>query len=834
MEELLDTAISEGVTSEDVTYIKRFIENSDYIAAAEFLERSLHTHKDVIRNRTLKLAKTTKTGEPAEPNTIHYLLTRMGFSNIVTTNYDTLLEEATQTFKSSLEYTMVNWKQASHVLRPRAPSQRYILKLHGSVNDLADVFVLSRSAYLRAYRDGAFINHWLRASLTHNSFLIIGSSLNDYDILGLFREARSSIPTEMIIGPHFAVLDKSLPPMYAAFLKECYSINTILIEMNSTNVHRFLTALHGRVALKQVQSANFTLLPASYFAKAIKVLCEKIKQAMGVDQISLYMVDKVDSRILMQWLPASHNRRVKAPDEVSDFFLQMRDINYCYLSDHTRDASNARKIFSKSSSADNAIIVMPVASQGKKWGILVLTSRIPNCLTDDHLKALRLYAKSIADTYIECSEKIRAVSYISKNITFDFVHDALNTNRIVKHASASNELDYIIYTIDYLNGELIAHCDSSYMDKAKQHPSLIVRDGKLRLPFDGKYLALKAMDQGTSLRYISREQAEKENPDYKSVIRETFDLFKIKGNLYISPVRSFGYISAILAAWNKPPCTDGLFHSTVFDRVKRFVRVLMNDYTRSRDRIIDPKAGGASKFIKSLDDALAKVDLRERWGNRIHDPRFQKGIIDAILRTLTHPSTSLMKVRLWVRTHTPARILDSSRDLSKVRFVIHSSFSHTNALFDGLPNVDGYANEGIESIASDRYTQFTLKRFALDPYARFQKPRDFGDSPDGNAGSLHKDPSGEWLTAPIVWRIKGRSLDDYRSGDNARLLGFLSADSHRKNGDGRPEIIDLSPEEEAYQRCVMDLASHLLAPIVRAIVIGSKGAPHKRGSVWRK
>jgi len=915
IKKLRDFAVKKGAKSKDIEYIDEYIERHDYITAAELLQRSLKLESNVIAGQAAELMRTVKpdrnqqVGRKPKPNPVHHLLTRIGFNHIVTTNYDRLLELAQE--NSTLDYVPFSWKQHEDVLTAMLEGKHCLIKIHGSVDDTSDAIVLTRTKYLKVY-SGGHINNWIRSSLVSNSFLFIGYSLNDFDILSLIKEAKSSVGAEIAIGPHFAILDrKSYRPIYANYLKECYNIESIRIEIhspkhrdaktspsavppksaappgaaspvtvtpttaaspaspaaapkiqksrkhrqdaNANNVLSLLVALHGKLALKRARQANFTLLPNSDFASAMSDLREKIEDAMGVDSFALYLVESVDSRTLMDWTaPLSPDATITTPEiarpEVVNFFVEMRDVHYCYLAHKGRNFKRARQIFG-TSSADESLIAMPVVSQGKKWGLLLLKSRIPYCLTEDHLNALLVFTKAIADTFKECDRKNKIVQRFANEITFEYMRNLLVTNRIIKEVSQNSKLDYILYTIDYMRGRLIGHFDPRFIKKFEaaradsggrpvsagaefEHNTYV-------LNFTQPFLAIKALERGTALRYSTPEEALADNPECKEGIEKGFELFDITGNVYVTPIRSFGDISAILVAWNKEPCADGRFHQTVFDRVKRMVRVFMNDPFR-RDNS-PPESGQASQFIKAADEAMRKVDGGKLWRDKLKDPRFQRRMINAILRILTHDSTKIMKVRLWlIRTSNSNYPEDPDIQLDdETKFFLHSSYTHEDATFDALNQVNGYVPRSraqiIESVADDTFTEYTLKRFRSDPYARIQRPRDFGSDIDKNADKLHKHPAGLWITAPIVWRRRGGAVtgakpEVYRTGQNSNLLGFLSVDSHRRfaAGDELPDKtqavketiwpIALSPEQLAYQKCIVDLATHILATIVQEIL----------------
>jgi hypothetical protein len=813
LEDLAKIAEGHDANKDDISHVRELIKRKDYIMAAEMLQRSLGVNRSLILSRTQDLMRSRSKG----PNPLHFLLTRLGFSSIVTTNYDDLLERASSAFTHTENYSTVAARDAGTA----SDDRRCIIKLHGSTDDSPESIVLTRSAYNSTY-GGSAVNDWLRSRLISKSFIFAGYSLSDFDLLSLVREARASAPTK--IGPHFAILDsKSVRPAYSDYLRECYNIESVLVDIHQDGLRNLLIQLHGMLAVRHSEAKSFTLQPAECLANAIELLCKRIRRAFGVDSLTLYMVDGVDSRTLRRWSDSdpqmSSRLGEQAHADIAEFFYQMRDINYYYAGRTGNGSGTARNLFLEHVN-NKSVMALPVVSQGKKWGLLVISSKVPEFMTEDHMRALRAFARAIADTYIEFKSRNDSVKHLAEGVTFDFIREVLNTSRIVKQASAKNELDYILYTIDYDKGQLRAHCDERHVEAAKLSKESRVRivNGAYTLRMENKHLSVKALSLGSTLRYATPSDALNANPECEKGIKDGFALFGIEGNIYINPIRSFGHISAILVAWSRKKCEDGVFHSTIFDRVKRLARVIMND--PSRHEIRDPSISLGKQFLDFLESNLRFADGGEVWNGKLADLAVRTGIIKATLNSLTHDSTCLKKVRLWIVDGRGSAYLVSGK-IQGADFSLRASYSRADAVFDGLPQLDGYVREYkpiTTSAKSSEYTKYTVKRFASDPYARFQRVEEF-HGPDKNSPELHKDKHGKWLVAPIVWRVTGSKLDEFQSGKNARLLGFLSADSHANVGGVPTEVPQKNPsEQEAFQRCVMDLASHILAPVIHAIV----------------
>jgi hypothetical protein len=149
----------------------------------------------------------------ALPSLSHCLIASLPIREAVTTNYDSLFEEA--------------WRAATGeqpAVLPRtleAGSARWLLKLHGDVNDESRSLVLSRQQYFELEHTGAAVAAVVQALLLTRHVLIVGYSLTDetfhriaYDVRALSQAsetsalAASSQPgvggrfgTALIVGP---------------------------------------------------------------------------------------------------------------------------------------------------------------------------------------------------------------------------------------------------------------------------------------------------------------------------------------------------------------------------------------------------------------------------------------------------------------------------------------------------------------------------------------------------------------------------------------------------------------------------------------------------------
>jgi hypothetical protein len=122
----------------------------------------------------------------------HGLLAGLPVGQVVTTNYDTLFEAAStaaQQPPAVLPYETVS-----------APHQRWLLKLHGSVDADEDDIVLSRSDY-QAYQDRRqALRGIVQTMLITRHMLFVGFSLKDPNFQGIVHAVRKATGREAAFG----------------------------------------------------------------------------------------------------------------------------------------------------------------------------------------------------------------------------------------------------------------------------------------------------------------------------------------------------------------------------------------------------------------------------------------------------------------------------------------------------------------------------------------------------------------------------------------------------------------------------------------------------------
>jgi len=124
------------------------------------------TYYDFIQNHFLPMPS---------PNEIDKLIISLLPHHIITTNYDTLLEDV-----ESTDATLYSVIAQDHDLLSKI-NDRYIIKMHGDIH-APKTIVLKESDYTTYESTHPLISTFIRSLLINHTFLFVGYSLNDYNL----------------------------------------------------------------------------------------------------------------------------------------------------------------------------------------------------------------------------------------------------------------------------------------------------------------------------------------------------------------------------------------------------------------------------------------------------------------------------------------------------------------------------------------------------------------------------------------------------------------------------------------------------------------------------
>lgn len=116
--------------------------------------------------------------ETVKPNEIHDEIYKLNPKHLITTNYDTLIEDRMNTYFSKYEVI----KKDTDI--PYSLSGNYIIKMHGDVNEKN--FVLKEDDYLDYEQNFQMISALIKSLIMSNTILFIGYSLGDPSFNSIF------------------------------------------------------------------------------------------------------------------------------------------------------------------------------------------------------------------------------------------------------------------------------------------------------------------------------------------------------------------------------------------------------------------------------------------------------------------------------------------------------------------------------------------------------------------------------------------------------------------------------------------------------------------------
>jgi hypothetical protein len=217
---LIGRLASELLTAGPKRAVRDLIAKGRLLEAAELIRarsRAAGKEEDFLH----LIARLTSGGTPEpdkfKPGPLHDSLMTLEPEIIVTTNYDKLLERATNNGYNVHAYTS---NSLGRDVRSGNPS---IVKVHGSIDDGSKI-ILTRSDYARLRRDGAEVLEVLQALFLTRTALFVGYSMGDPDIQLLLENvlgARGQVAAHYLLG------SKALPEFQRDVFEYCYGTTVV-------------------------------------------------------------------------------------------------------------------------------------------------------------------------------------------------------------------------------------------------------------------------------------------------------------------------------------------------------------------------------------------------------------------------------------------------------------------------------------------------------------------------------------------------------------------------------------------------------------------------------
>lgn len=166
----------------------------------------------------------------AKPSKIHELITRLGPTSFITTNYDTLLEDAFRDDSSisGLKRPQVVTNRASVEIGQiiQSSSRDFIFKYHGDVNDSESV-ILTREHYQTLKAKFKVVNEALSILLATRPVVMIGFGMRDPDFLSIKDDLKAAFGEQ--VGEHFAIM-ADFNDLEADYWRRTYNIEVVSYE----------------------------------------------------------------------------------------------------------------------------------------------------------------------------------------------------------------------------------------------------------------------------------------------------------------------------------------------------------------------------------------------------------------------------------------------------------------------------------------------------------------------------------------------------------------------------------------------------------------------------
>jgi hypothetical protein len=823
--------------------ISERIAAGDYLVAAEMLQNVLGTRLQNLSHRVF--------GNASVPTAIHKTIAAIPFSLAITTNYDCLLESA---YHSSVP--RLTWQNPQDVLQNLRSGIFCVLKLHGDYAIRKSV-VLARSHYRDLMHVNDSLLHCLRMLLATRTFMFVGVSFSDPDLLALMDEAKSLYGD--VFGPHFAIFpERFYDPGYSEVLEKSYNIRTIVakgMEIPSAPNDAVtggvaaliahlggLAAYSGRLQPFRHGRAQYLKEPSSF----LKTPSERLQTAwllqtlmmrLGVPYGDVCMTSPqlAEHRVIYRLFshrvtdqevtfldpkPAPNSpEAVQVPkDSVqSRLFLQRKiEKDFAMIGDLDKSVIELEQQgfidvqFKPEYPNTRTALSVPIYVDGRRSGVLTLEADEGYLFSKHHYDVAKDFAGRIGAARYEANRIADSARCLKK-----YGVDPAAFQRELRRSRDLDDLDLqcLLYQIDPYRGKLEAPLrTSAEKDKARKN----VWDYR----FEEQSLACEAFRERRSIKIADSEECVKALPTVMA--REGKEFFEIEGPICAFPVHVKGYTAGVFVGWSgaagqSDPSRKGKSYKTGriwrksfwrgMERARRILHLLANEPHGQEH--LDRTKGRSIEFLARVADTLGPIDDGRSWGERVKCPIFRRKVIDGLLSALVAQECRLQRVRLF--------IVRQSTDGSLEQAICIGSQDVPNASPPGHMSRNGYFGKTIRG--GDTYVQYTLNRSKYDPYTRIQDQVTLGGAVDPSVQTFHKAEGRPWIVAPV-----GPQKFDPEDGNRLGMLtvGYLAADNFKWDP-GTQKMIDVGlknwaepegGEEFIFQRYCLDFVADVIGTLM--------------------
>jgi hypothetical protein len=752
---LLDWVISKGALK-NRQFLRDLIHERKFPILCQLLEDHLESNLK-LHDRIKELCDPPG----SKPSRAHVAIATLPIPLMVTTNFDKLLEKAFESLPQAYQdgREILTWQNAGKIMPLVRSGASGIIKVHGDI-DTPQSLVLTRSKY-RHLANEPSVRSVLKTLISAKSFLFIGCSLTDPDILAVMDEMleESRIlerspdagdpAAERIL--HYAILpEKEAPSAFVKHLRKDYGIATFplravddltaALRLMSASVSRLMA---GRMAAK-LPSESLPVARGSTFStlSTIQKLLPEIVRYSGSHRadVALATGDRthaLDCRIKCDAGAGSSNASTDSDRPGPRSVMQsvfMLPVDSLWVRD-TRNVEAAEEDATVPYEvADDAVqsqLAVPIIAEGRRIGVLSVESYLKDAYREGHLEFLRRCATYIAALQSEAEGRKGRVQalHLRGGTPAENARVSKNVLRYLRRLyEGSSSLRGLLYVADYVTGRLTA------VDPASKEPE----GGEISYAFDAK--------RGFA-PHVFREREACYAPNVRKAIQQGLvdgnyaQLVGLSnGPIFGTPVYDRGLMCAVLVLWSA--------HS---------------GRSAPDAGLADPGqrsllAAAANLVVAALPDASRRNRL-DRLIESLH--RIEGASGPDVYRSALHAiqQAGLRRARVWLRETS---YFECAYIEPPDHSVVRETWKKDAAYY------------------SD-YCEFIVRSYRTDPWARVQGPSYFKGVSDPHAGAHKKDPAGDWIVAPLVtWNAEVCAQE---------LLGYLAADNH-------PESIHFQDESE--------------------------------------
>lgn len=818
------------------------IDVGDYLVAAEMLQNVLGTRLQEIVHRNF--------GGVSVPTPIHRALAAIPFSLAITTNYDCLLESAYHT-----SIPRLTWQNPHDVLQNLKSGIFCVLKLHGDYAVRKSV-VLAKSHYRDLMHVNQSLLNSLRMLLATRTFLFVGVSFSDPDLLALMDEAKALYGD--VFGPHYAIFpERYFDPEYSRVLRRSYNIRTLVAKEFEAPCSSYdsttngvatlishlgaLSAYDGRTRpfrhgiAQYAEDPEFSSKPVGERLRTSWLLKDLVRR-LGVPygEVCLTKPDQAEHRnvyltfsfhvndqgvtyldpLKTEESLRSLQNRVYFQRKIENDFALVNCVD-ASATELAQQGYHGVEFVPRYRNAGTALCV-PVYADGRRTGVVTIEADREFFFSKHHLATVRHFATQIGAARYEANrleDSAQALQEFSAQPA-EF-QSKMRQSRDLDDLS----LECLLYQIDPFRGKLSASLRST--EEIRRNDG----NAQWEYGFEEGCLASTALCERRTVRITDAGKAVQDCND--TLAAKGVDFFNIQGPIYAFPVHVRGYTAGVFVGWsanaNKICRNYGRRERAAdtnssmvqwrkafwrgMERSRRILHVLANVPRPIGDVI---QRNRAKDFVDRITTTLRPIDEGHTWGKRVECADFRRKVIDGLLAALVENECDLQRARLFV-THIGA-------DGRLVRAECVGSCDKDNASPPNHNPINGY--QGKQLTGTDAYVEYTLGRAPYDPYARLQDAVTLGGIPDPSKDVFHKADGRPWIVAPV-------GLQRFRAQDGSRRgmkpFGYLAADNFRWVPD-RSIMRDLGEDDPrkveggdmfVFQRYCVDFVSDILSILLR-------------------